>query len=315
MKHAKSFTNVLWLGVCAIGWSGATAQTALEEHPRATVRVNVVDELYKRLKIPREAFKTDKCYTRGGGGMGAHIPTCDFYKEIVNLRVNSWSNVVVGDPQISKLPIEFSTGSATRRNCGGIQQEFPFKVSIKTTEGSRVVTSQELVGVERSSHPIPIDPSFISKLAGIAAGDLSKLSLSTQNDESKPNGRTDRSEKADERFKETLLEESRVETVPAYTLTVFKYGDQRTLARMLVTGKVILEGDIQEKPYMVGTKRGGPAATIVNRLADFDVSHRTFEVTGDVAIIGSDRAIHSTVLSRPLDPKNLTDCPLPDPVR
>lgn len=302
VNPSASILHVLPASIAVILTSTVLAQGQGTEQVPVSVDIDVVDMLYKNLGIPKERIRTGKCYAKKHGGMHAKIPNCDFYYEFSNLTVSAWSDIKHGEVEVSRVPTSLSTKQGGYRNCSGEKHQRPVTLTIETYEGLEVTTTKGLDKVNASSTTLTLSTKVLEAV-GVQWGATTSRSATLS---------TSTSTRTDKHTKVTLSEEF-TEYAPPWTLIVYRYGDKRSTGRLKVTGKVVLEGEVVEKGYMVNTKRGGPKPALHKLLSEYKASLRTFDVIGEISIVGSDRLVHTEILSRPLDSKDPKDCGPPDP--
>ncbi len=198
----------------------------------------------------------------------------------------------------ASIPTVWNTKTTSYRNCGEVELKRPMRLQVETQEGAEVITTQGLQDVQTSSTTLSV---AIPKVGGSFGNNNSaQITFSSS------------TTKRDNKIRTITLTEEFTEHAAPRTLTIYRYGDYQSFARIPLSGKVVVDGDIVLKGYIPGTKTGGPPATPHKSLSEWPTAARTFDVKGQVSVHGTDRKVHIEVLTRPLDPQSETDCPSPD---
>jgi hypothetical protein len=280
------------LAVCSL--VSCSLNAIAQSAPPASSTVLDVDlELHKRFGFadgPVSARHTGRD-KESGGGFHAIAPDVRDYYKFLNVHVEKLIEIKMSPPDPKTIPFVVDEIRKSTANCLATAYPFDETLEYSTTEIIRTTLDQKLTHVSDFKATITLSASYLNYI-GIKSEASQSESITFQLTQ------TDSTERSNI---QKLTKKEKFD-VPPMTENIIFYSDQKKRVEIPITITAILDAQLVKQQIIEtnGSVWDSQAIGTLATLAATDPAKRTFTTTGKIYLQGTNGAISSRYLSRPL---------------
>lgn len=166
--------------------------------------------------------------------MQAYIPDCDFYNEFLDLKVVQWQDIKI-ERMPETLPTTWNRYILPTYNCVANNIQVVRDLKVQTSQSFEIVTTEGITNIKEDSYSFQISPKVKDMLgASFSNSSAWKTTISTS------------TQKKLSSKEDIALEARDTIDVNSGKVRIYEYGDIQSVARLPLSGEVVIDGQSDE---------------------------------------------------------------------